>query len=204
MAFICSSFASSSSLSFLNRGAQFALVTTRRASTVTCPLTFGGVSIYRRRLLHVSTPRASIETEVSQQMKVAMKAKDASRLKALRSIRAAFLNVLKADGADTLADSDAITALRKLAKMRQESIDMYSKGGRDDLAKEEQEELAIIEEWLPQLASEELMMEWAKQAIEKTGASSKSDMGKVMGYVHCNTFTYFLNKWSISCLRQSL
>lgn len=150
---------------------------------MTCPLTFGGVSVHRRRSLYASTPRASIETEVSQQMKAAMKAKDASRLKALRSIRAAFLNVLKADGADNLADSDAITALRKLAKMRQESIDMYTKGGRDDLAKEEQEELAVIEEWLPQLASEEQMMEWAKQAMEKTGASSKSDMGKVMGYV---------------------
>ena len=128
--------------------------------------------------------RASIETEVSQKMKEAMKAKDPATLNALRGIRAAFLTALKEEGAgDKLSDEQAITQLRKLAKMRKESISMFKEGGRDDLAEKEELELNVIEQWLPTLASEEVVEGWAKEAIEKTGASKPGDMGKVMGYV---------------------
>lgn len=130
------------------------------------------------------TTRASIEKEVSEELKIAMKAKDAERVKALRTIRAAFLTVLKEEGGrDSLPDKEAVASLRKLAKMRQESIDMFQKGGRDDLVQAEQAELAIIEHWLPSMASEEQVTTWAKDAIEKTGASKPGDIGKVMGYV---------------------
>lgn len=136
--------------------------------------------------------RASIEQEVSQNLKEAMKAKDTERLKALRTIRAAFLTAMKAEGAgDSLSDKEAITTLRKLAKMRQESIEMFEKGGRNDLAQAEREELTIIEHWLPKLASEEQIAVWAKSAVEKTGASKPSDMGKIMGYVPSSRLTFF-------------
>lgn len=125
---------------------------------------------------------ASIEKEVSQSLKEAMKNKDTSKLKALRGIRAAFLTALKQEGAgDSLPDKAAIEQLRKLAKMRKESIDMFRKGGRDDLADAEEAELDVIEQWLPTLASREQTIEWAKEAIAKVGASKPGDVGKVMG-----------------------
>lgn len=126
--------------------------------------------------------RASIEEEVGTALKDAMRAKDSEKLKALRAIRAAFLTALKAEGAgDKLSDKDAVASLRKLAKMRQESIDMFQKANRDDLVQAETYELNIINQWLPTLASQDQMRTWAEQAIEKTAASKPGDMGKVMG-----------------------
>lgn len=135
-----------------------------------------------RRAATRRPPQASIEQEVSQKMKEAMKSKDTELLKALRGIRAAFLTALKEAGAgDTLPDDVALAQLRKLAKMRNESITMFRQGGRDDMADAEQRELEIIGQWLPSLADAEQTTVWVKEAIEKTGASKKGDMGKVMG-----------------------
>lgn len=140
-------------------------------------------SAHNRR--HAATrrpPQASIEQEVSQKMKEAMKSRDTESLKALRGIRAAFLIALKEAGAgDTLPDDVALAQLRRLAKMRNESITMFRQGGRSDMADAEQKELDIIEQWLPSLADAEQTTVWVKEAIEKTGASKKGDMGKVMG-----------------------
>lgn len=130
------------------------------------------------------TSRASIEQQVSQRLKEAMKNKDTAKLKALRGIRAAFLTALKARGAaETLPDAEAVTQLRKLAKMRRESIEMFEKGGRQDLVEAERFELGVIEGWLPQLAGEEAMREWGNEAIERVGAKGKGDFGKVMGLI---------------------
>ena len=124
----------------------------------------------------------SMTDEISSQLKQAMRARDAARVRALRNIRAAFLTALKADGSrDSLPDSEAMTILRRLAKQRQESVEAYREGGREELAEAEAEELAVIEEFLPSMASEEQVREWTQQAIEQTGASSPRDMGKVMG-----------------------
>ncbi|CAN8067313.1 unnamed protein product [Agarophyton chilense] len=129
-------------------------------------------------------PRASIEQEVSQKMKEAMKKKDTASLKALRGIRAAFLTALKQEGAgDSLPDNIAVEQLRKLAKMRKESIEMFKKGGRDDLADGEKAELDVIEQWLPTLANREQTLVWAKEAIKKVGAKKSGEIGKVMGVI---------------------
>lgn len=113
-----------------------------------------------------------------------MKARDAQTLTALRGIRAAFLNALKQEGVgDSLSDQEAIKQLRKLSKMRKESITMFRQGDRHDLADAEQAELGIIEQWLPSLADEQTMTQWVKDAIDKTGASKPGDMGKVMGLI---------------------
>ena len=98
-------------------------------------------------------------------------------------MRAAFLEALKADGSDTLADEKAIVILRKLAKQRKESIDAFDKAGRTDLAEQERGELAVLEDFLPSLADEETTTEWVKAAIAETGAQSPGDMGRVMGAV---------------------
>ncbi|MFK7926852.1 MAG: GatB/YqeY domain-containing protein [Myxococcota bacterium] len=119
---------------------------------------------------------------VSEQMKQAMKARDKARTSALRGIRAAFLDAMKASGSDgTVSDDEAITMLRRLAKQRKESIEAYVSGGRDDLVDAERAELAVIEEFLPKLADEATTREWVAAAIAQTGATEPGHMGKVMG-----------------------
>ncbi len=128
----------------------------------------------------------AIIDDVSTQIKEAMRAKDKVRLLALRSIRAAFIEALKSDGAETLADEKALPILRKLAKQRVEAIEMYKKGGRNDLVEGETAELAFIDAFLPKLADEETTRGWVREAIAASGAAGPQDMGKVMGHVMKN------------------
>jgi hypothetical protein len=125
----------------------------------------------------------SIVDDVSGQMKDAMRARDRSKLTALRGIRAAFIETMKEAGQDTLSDEEAQRVLRKLAKARQESIGAYEAGGRPELADAEKAELAVIDTFLPALADEETTRAWAEAAISSVGASSMRDMGKVMGHL---------------------
>lgn len=119
--------------------------------------------------------------QVSDELKAAMRAKDKVRLGALKNIRAAFIEALKEDGAETLADEKALGILRRIAKQRRESIDAYRDGGREDLVEAEAAELAVVEAFLPQLADEATTRAWVQEAIAQTGASAPADMGKVMG-----------------------
>lgn len=126
----------------------------------------------------------SIVDEVSAQLKQAMRDKDKPRLQALRNIRAAFLQALKAEGAsEVLPDADALDLLRRLAKQRAESIAAYEQGGRDDLAADERAELSVIEAFLPKLADASQTEAWVDEAIAATGAAQASDLGKVMGHL---------------------
>jgi uncharacterized protein YqeY len=122
----------------------------------------------------------SLVDDVTAQIKQAMLAKDRDRLTALRGIRAAFIEAMKADGAETLSDAAALGVMRKLAKTRQESIASYTEAGRADLAEAEQAELAVIDAFLPKLADRETTTGWAQAMIAEMGASSMRDMGKVM------------------------
>jgi uncharacterized protein YqeY len=119
--------------------------------------------------------------DVTNQMKDAMKAKDAVRLATLRSMRTAFLNEMKKDGSDTVSDAVCETLLRKLEKQRKESIEAFAGGGRPEMAENERAELAVIQEFLPQLADEAQTRAWVEAAIAETGASEAKEMGKVMG-----------------------
>ena len=123
----------------------------------------------------------SIVEDVTAQVKDAMKAKDTTRLATLRSMRAAFLNEMKKDGADTISDEVCETLMRKLEKQRKESIEAFEKGDRPEMAEAEKAELAIIQEFLPQLADAAQTRSWVEAAIASTGATEKKDMGKVMG-----------------------
>ncbi len=123
----------------------------------------------------------SIYDDVSSQMKDAMRAKDKPRLAALRNIRAAFIAAQKEDGSDSVSDEAAIKLLRTAAKQRNESIEAFAKGGRDELAAAERAELGVIEGFLPSLADEATTRAWVQEAIASSGASGMGDMGKVMG-----------------------
>lgn len=123
----------------------------------------------------------AIIDDVTTQMKAAMRAKAADDLRALRGIRAAFIEEMKKDGRDSLSDDAAVTTLRRLAKQRKDSMQTYTDAGRQDLADVEAAELLIIDTFLPQLADATQTQAWVDQAVAQTGATSMRDMGKVMG-----------------------
>ncbi len=123
----------------------------------------------------------SLETRIAEDLKAAMKAKDQAALRGIRAIKAAIL-LAKTDGSGKTIDEEAeIKMLQKLVKQRRDSLDIYQKQGRDDLAATEQEEIAIIERYLPEQLGEAELEVIIKKIIEQTGASSMKDMGKVMG-----------------------
>jgi len=123
----------------------------------------------------------SLVDDVSAQMKQALKAKEAVRLRALRSIRAAFLNEMKKDGSDSLSDEACLQILRKLEKQRKESIEAFESAGRTEQAADERGELEVIATFLPSLADEATTRGWVEAAIASSGASSSQELGKVMG-----------------------
>lgn len=122
-----------------------------------------------------------IYEQVNERLKAAMKARDKELTTALRNIKAALLHGAKETGADTLPDEQSVELLRRLAKQRQESIDAYAAGGREDMAASERSELIVIEGFLPRLADEATTRAWVRDAIAQAGASSAKDLGKVMG-----------------------
>jgi hypothetical protein len=125
----------------------------------------------------------AIVEDVTEQMKAAMRAKDKERLGALRMMRSAFIEAMKASGEDTLDDAAAVAILRRLAKQRRESIEAFIAGARPELAEAEQAELVVIEAYLPSLADAETTRAWVVAAVAQTGASGPGDMGRVMGAV---------------------
>src|SRR5690606_31520610 len=110
-----------------------------------------------------------------------MKSKDQVALRGIRAIKAAIL-LAKTDGSgEALNDEKEIKLLQKLVKQRQDSLDIYEKQNREDLAAVEREEIGIIQKYLPEQLSEEKLKEIISGIIQETGASGIKDMGKVMG-----------------------
>ena len=111
-----------------------------------------------------------------------MRAKDKPRTQALRLIQAELKRV-EVDERIELDDARVLTIMDKMVKQRRESISQFKTAGRDDLIKQENFEIDIIQEFLPQALSEEEVDNIVNQAIEQTGAASIKDMGKVMGQI---------------------
>jgi uncharacterized protein YqeY len=123
----------------------------------------------------------NLSEQINNQMKQAMKAKDQSSLRGLRAIKAALLLLQTQEGGGEVTEKDEMEALVKMAKQRKDSIRIFNEQGRSDLSKIEEEELSIIEKFLPaQLSPEEIENE-VKSIISQLGATSMKDMGKVMG-----------------------
>lgn len=120
--------------------------------------------------------------KVSGDIKAAMLARDKVRLEALRGIKKEFLEAKTAKGNEgELSDEAAMKILVKMVKQRKESAAIYTEQNRKDLADEELAQAAVIEEYLPKQMTEEELTTALKAIIEKVGASSAKDMGKVMG-----------------------
>lgn len=123
----------------------------------------------------------SLEKKVMTSLKDAMKAKDQAALRALRAIKSAIL-LLQTDGSGKeLDEAGEIKLLQKLVKQRKDSLDIYVKQNREDLAEKEREEITVIEKFLPEQMSAKDLEKIIQNIIAKTGANSMKDMGKVMG-----------------------
>jgi len=123
----------------------------------------------------------SLKSTIEADIKKAMLAKDKDRLRALRAIKSAILLAETEKGAGELDEAAEMSLLTKAAKQRQDSLDIYKKEGRSDLAEKEEQELLVIQEYLPKQMSDEELEAAVKQIIDQTGASDMKDMGKVMG-----------------------
>jgi len=124
----------------------------------------------------------SLEQKVMTDMKDAMKSKDEATLRSLRAIKAEIIKAKTEPGAGgEVSDEKAVSLLQKMMKQRKDSLEIYQQQNREDLAKREQEEIAVIEKFLPQQLSNEQLRSELLQIISETGATSPADMGKVMG-----------------------
>lgn len=124
----------------------------------------------------------NLEEKVMIDLKTAMLAKDEKSLRSLRAIKAAIINTKTAEGfSGEVKEEDEIKLLQKLVKQRKDSLEIFEKQNREDLASKEREEIEVIEKFLPmQISGDELKSIIAK-IVEKSGSSSPADMGKVMG-----------------------
>lgn len=124
----------------------------------------------------------NLESRIMEDLKAAMKSKDEAGLRTLRAIKAAILVEKTAEGAKAeMAEADEMKMLQKMAKQRRDSLGIFTTQGRADLAVKEEEELRIIERFLPQQLSEADLRTALQAVIAQVGATGPTDMGKVMG-----------------------
>ena len=125
----------------------------------------------------------SLQTEIKGGIKDAMLAKDTVRLEVLRGMSASFTNELVAKGRtpqDALTDEEVLAVITKLAKQRKDSIEQYTKGGREDLASEEKAQLLILEKYLPKLMDKSEVETIAKGKKDELGITDSAKKGMLM------------------------
>lgn len=126
----------------------------------------------------------SLEKQVMDKLKEAMKAKDKVALQALRAVKSAFLLAKTESGAqEGLTEDQEIKIIQKQVKQRKDSAAVFLKQGREDLANPELDEISVLKQFLPESLSEEAIESFVTTTIEKISASGMKDMGKVMGIV---------------------
>jgi len=123
----------------------------------------------------------SLESKIMEDLKVAMKSKDQVAMRSLRAIKAAILLTQTDGSGKELNDAGEIKLIQKLVKQRQDSLDIYVKQNREDLASVERDEISVLKKYLPEQLSEDELLPIIQEIISKTGASGMKDMGKVMG-----------------------
>ena len=124
----------------------------------------------------------SLEQKIMGDLKIAMLAKDEKALRSLRAIKAAILLAKTSEGSGgELKEDDEVKLLQKLVKQRKDSLEIFQQQNRTDLAQKEQEEIAVIEKFLPKQLSDAEIKEALSKIIAEVGATSPADMGKVMG-----------------------
>jgi uncharacterized protein YqeY len=125
-----------------------------------------------------------LRDDINKALTEAMKAKNERAVSTLRMVNSTLKNAdieARGSGKPALTDADVLPLLQKMIKQRQESVLLYEKGGRADLVKQEQDEIAIIQGYLPKQMSDAEMTAAIDAAVAETGAASMKDMGKVIG-----------------------
>src|SRR5215210_7257865 len=124
----------------------------------------------------------SLEQKIMPELKTAMLAKDEKSMRSLRAIKAAIIIAKTAEGAGgELKEEDEIRLLQKLVKQRKDSLGIFTQQNRPDLAVKEQEEIEVIERFLPKQLSADELREEIKKIIAQSGATSPAEMGKIIG-----------------------
>jgi hypothetical protein len=126
---------------------------------------------------------------VMDDLKIAMKAKDSVALTSLRALKTALTNAAIESGNkdNVIEQADALAIVRKQIKQRNDSIEQFENAGRSELAEKEKAEIVVLEKYLPAAMSSEEVSAIVATAVAETGASSRADMGKVMGIVQSKT-----------------
>ncbi|MGB5332926.1 MAG: GatB/YqeY domain-containing protein [Woeseiaceae bacterium] len=124
----------------------------------------------------------SLKGQIIEDMKVAMKAGDKDRLKVVRLMLAAIKQI-EVDQRIEMDDAAVLAVLTKMVKQRRDSIEQFEKGKREDLAKIERDEIAVIDTYLPQQLAADELAAMVDEVIRATGAETIRDMGKVMGQI---------------------
>jgi len=125
-----------------------------------------------------------LRDQINDALKEAMKAKNERAVSTLRMVNSTLKNAdieARGGGKGPLDDAAVLSLLQKMIKQRQESVELYKKGGREDLVRQEEEEIAIISGYLPKQMSEPEMKAAIEAAVKETGAAGMKDMGKVIG-----------------------
>jgi hypothetical protein len=127
----------------------------------------------------------ALKDTISQDLKNAMKSGEKLRLETLRTIRAALMEkeIEKRGSGNPMSPEDELGVLTTAAKKRKESIEQFQNGGRPELAEQERQELAIIQEYLPKQLSQEEVEKAVRDIVSQTGAAGPGDFGKVMPQV---------------------
>lgn len=128
----------------------------------------------------------SLHEDIRNSLKEAMKAKDAVKLRTVRSILTAFTNELVATGKtpqDMIDDEQGLSVIKRLAKQRKDSITQYEAAGRTDLAEPEKEELVVLEGYLPTLMTQDEIRPIAEAKKNELGVTDKSKMGVLVGAI---------------------
>lgn len=123
-----------------------------------------------------------LSEQLNHDMKIAMKTKDKTKLSVIRMVRAS-VKKLEIDKKSPLSREETLDVIVREIKQRRDSIAEFEKASRDDLVQKEKEELEILQTYLPEQLSEEELRSLIQQEIERLGATSKADLGKVMGSI---------------------
>jgi uncharacterized protein YqeY len=122
----------------------------------------------------------TLSQQISEDMKAAMKSGDKTKLETLRTVRAHLIELTKRGTGSEISPEEELSALLAGAKKRREAIDLYRKAGREDLASQEEKELAIITSYMPRQLSRGEAEAIVEQIVQQTGATTSKDFGKVM------------------------
>ncbi len=125
----------------------------------------------------------TLTQRIDDDIKSAMKAKEALKLSALRMLKAAVSNAAIQKGKPTLEDAEVMDVIAKLIKQREESVAAFTKGNRPEMAEKENQEAAILKAYLPPAMTDEELQSLVQAAIQETGASGPQGMGAVMKHV---------------------